>query len=239
MGGKQFACDGEMLERLHRLPGLALDHAESLETHGKLPCGRGIGALIPFRLPIDDQRFQLRLRGVELGQVEGVRRRAGQGGCRCQKDGKMQREAHAGSGWRNSVRVKCKFFHKIWKSLISTAIGVGMTRFTHIAQSHSDQAPGGARMGSATVTGMSSPSETTAREIESVVRKLPKQAGGPAGAHRAFRISRGRSLQNGKTVTCRGAGRSARIPFCDRSIGFIVTGGRMPGGVRASDNLLC
>jgi hypothetical protein len=94
-------------------------------------------------------------------------------------------------------------------------------------------------MGSATMGGLSSPSESTAREIESVVRMLPNQAGGPVGAHRSFRISQSRSLQNGKTVACRGAGRSARIPFCDRSMVCAVNEMRTPGGIRISDTLLC
>ena len=114
-----------------------------------------------------------------------------------------------------------------------------MTRFTHIAQSHSDQAPGGARMGSATTGGLSSPREIAAREIESDVRLLPNQVGGPVGAHRSFRIARGRSQQNGKTETCRGAGRSARIPFLTLSLVIAVDEMRTPGGIRVSDTLLC
>ena len=114
-----------------------------------------------------------------------------------------------------------------------------MTRFTNIAQSHSDQAPGGARMGSATMSGLSSPSETTTREIESVVRMLPNQAGGPVGVLRTFRIFQGRSLQNGKTVACRGAGQSARIPLRLNMNVFTEAGRRRPGGIRHSASLLC
>ena len=94
-------------------------------------------------------------------------------------------------------------------------------------------------MGSATTGGLSSPREIAAREIESDVRLLPNQVGGPVGAHRSFRIARGRSQQNGKTETCRGAGRSARIPLCKCMFVFLWTGGRMPGGVRLTEDLLC
>ena len=47
-----------------------------------------------------------------------------------------------------SVRVKCKFFYKIWKSLISTAIEEGMTSFTNSVEINSVQTPGGVRVGS-------------------------------------------------------------------------------------------
>ncbi len=94
-------------------------------------------------------------------------------------------------------------------------------------------------MGSAKMNGGSSPSETTTRKTGSVLRMLPNQAGGPAGASRISRIARSGTLQNGKTVTCRGAGRSARIALLDCSIGFIVTEGRVPGGIRSSEDLLC
>ncbi len=114
-----------------------------------------------------------------------------------------------------------------------------MTRFTNIAQSHSDQAPGGARMGSATMNRLSSPSETTTREIESVRRTLPNQAGGPERSFRVSRTAHSRSLQNGKTVTCRGAGRSARIPFLTLSLVIAVNEMRTPGGIQVSDTLLC
>lgn len=94
-------------------------------------------------------------------------------------------------------------------------------------------------MGSATMRGMSSPSETTTREIESVLRMLPNQAGGPVGVLRTFRIFQGRSLQNGKTVACRGAGQSARIPFPLRSMVCAKFEMRTPGGIRVSNAMLC
>ena len=89
------------------------------------------------------------------------------------------------------------------------------------------------------MNGGSSPSETTTREIESVRRTLPNQAGGPERSFRMSRTARGRSLQNGKTVTCRGAGRSARIPFLTLSLVIAVDVMRTPGGIRVSDTLLC
>jgi hypothetical protein len=94
-------------------------------------------------------------------------------------------------------------------------------------------------MGSAAVTGGSSPSETTTREIEAVRRTLPNQAGGPERSFRMSRTAHGRSLQNGKTATCRGAGRSARIPFLTLSLVIAVNEMRTPGGIRVSDTLLC
>jgi hypothetical protein len=94
-------------------------------------------------------------------------------------------------------------------------------------------------MGSAKMNGASSPGETTTREIESVLRTLPNQAGGPERSFRMSRTARGRSLQNGKTATCRGAGRSARIPFLAVSLVIAVNEMRTPGGIRVSDTLLC
>jgi hypothetical protein len=89
------------------------------------------------------------------------------------------------------------------------------------------------------VSGLSSASESTTRTTEPVVRMLPKRAGGPARSHRALQASRSRSLKNGTTVTCRGAGRSARIPFLAVSLVIAVNETRTPGGIRVSDTLLC
>lgn len=94
-------------------------------------------------------------------------------------------------------------------------------------------------MGSANMSGGSSPSESTIRNTGSVVRMLPSQAGGPVSAFRGSRLTRHRSLQNGKTVTCRGAGRSARIPFLAFSLVIAVDETRTPGGIQVSDTLLC
>jgi len=94
-------------------------------------------------------------------------------------------------------------------------------------------------MGSAAMARSTSTGEYTTRNSETVVRMLPNQAGGPEGGNRTFRADQGRSLKNGETVTCRGAGQSARAPFCDGLIEFIVSGRRMPGGVRLPENLLC
>jgi hypothetical protein len=151
----------------------------------------------------------------------------------------MQRETHAGSGWKNSVGLKCKFFHKIWKSLISTAIGVGMTSIANNAETTPIQAPGGAREGSAPLARVSPLGETKSRETEWIALMEPNQAGGPDDTLRSIRIARSRSPQNGKTVACRGAGRSARIPFFPSRFVFIETGGRMPGGFRPPEILLC
>jgi hypothetical protein len=100
------------------------------------------------------------------------------------------------------------------------------------------QAPGGARIGGVEAASFSSLSETTTRETESVVRTLPKQAGGPAGGRRAL-IARSRSLSNGKTVACRGAGRSGRQTFPDLMMVIATSERRMPGGIRGSGGLLC
>ena len=114
-----------------------------------------------------------------------------------------------------------------------------MTSIANSAETNSVQAPGGARVGSAALANLTFTGEITTRNSEVVVRSLPHQAGGLEGTHRAFRIVQGRSPKNGETVACRGAGRSARIPFCDGLIEFIVSGGRMPGGVRLPENPLC
>jgi hypothetical protein len=112
-----------------------------------------------------------------------------------------------------------------------------MTMFP--STSKSVQAPGGARTGSVRVGRLSSPSEFKTRETGSVVRMLPNQAGGPASIIRVSQAARGRSLLNGKTETCRGAGRSARIPFLALSLVIAVNEMRTPGGIRVSDTLLC
>jgi hypothetical protein len=143
----------------------------------------------------------------------------------------MQRKTHADSGWKNSVRMNCKFFHKIWKSLISTAIGVGMTSIATNAETTPIQAPGGARREAASLARLSPTGETKSRETEWIALMEPNQAGGPDDTLRPIRIARSRSPQNGTTVACRGAGQSARVSFCLSMIVFIVTGRRMPGGV--------
>lgn len=50
-----------------------------------------------------------------------------------------------------------------------------------------------------------------------------------------FRIS----LQNGTTVTCRGAGQSARMIFPTLDSSESTTGKRLPGGARFPDDLMC
>lgn len=56
-----------------------------------------------------------------------------------------------------------RFFHKFWKSLISTAIGAGMTRIATHTDTTPLHAPGGARMGSATLARLSRTGEIKAR----------------------------------------------------------------------------
>jgi hypothetical protein len=222
-----------------RLSGLALDHAECLQADSKFLCAGGTGLLFPHGLPLCDERFQLRFRGVEPREVEREPRRPCQGGGRCEKAGKIQLETHAGSEWENSLRVKCKFFPKIWKSLNSTAIGVGMTSIANNAETTTIQAPGGARVGTAPLAHLPPTGETKSRSTKWTKLMEPNQSGGTDDTLRSIRVAGNRSPQNGTTVACRGAGQSARISFCLSMIAFIETGKRTPGGIRHPKSLLC
>ena len=114
-----------------------------------------------------------------------------------------------------------------------------MTSIANNANTTPVQAPGGARMGSAPLARMSPTGETKSRATEWIKLMEPNQAGGPENTLRTIRTARSRSPRNGTTVACRGAGQSARIPFCPCMFVFIETGGRTPGGIRRPEILLC
>jgi hypothetical protein len=151
----------------------------------------------------------------------------------------MQRETHAESGGKTSFDVKYKFFHKIWKSLISIAIEVGMTRIANNAETTPIQAPGGAMVGTAPLARLSPIGETKSRETGWITPMEASQAGGPEATLRPIHATRSGSPKNGTTVACRGAGQSARIPFRGYVNAFIKSGARMPGGSRNPECLLC